>query len=306
MKKIVMSALVSALVLSSVAFAKDTNKDTSTKKTLSVQEVSSKAVDKAKDNAIFTQEKLVQEALDSLKFAHDSLVDINIGDNKKAKEDIEKALGKLEVILSSDNAPKLLPIKNSVIVKNFMGTSKDVENVIKDVKNLLDEGKVQIARELLSTLQSEINVNVVNLPLASYPDALKLASKYLLENKPQKAKSVLEVALSSFSVVSQIIPVPLINAVDLVAVASDIAKENRDDALKYLSSASDELDKAEKLGYISESSTTYKELHSLIKGVKKEVEGPNKAEKLFKNLKEKLSEFKNKILSPNQKEEKSK
>ncbi len=305
MKKIIMSTLVSALLINTSAFAKE-DVNASITKTLSVKEVNSKAVDKAKDGAAFTQKKLVQEALDSLKFAHDAFVDINVGDNKKAKEDIEKALGKLEVILSAKNAPKLLAVKNSVVVKNFLGTSKDVEQVVKEVQDLLNDGKVQEARELLSTLQSEIDVSVVNLPLASYPDALKLTSKYLLENKPKEAKEVLSLALNSFTVVSEVIPIPLINSMDLVTLASDIAKEKKDVALKYLSSASDELDKAEKLGYISKSSTTYKELHTLLEGVKKEVEGPNKAEELFKNLTNKLKEFKEKILSSSDKEEKSK
>lgn len=79
-------------------------------------------------------------------------------------------------------------------------------------------------------------------------------------------------------------PIPLVNTLELVDVASKVAKENKDLALKYLTSADEELKKAEKLGYISSSTTTYKSLHKLIDGVEKEVKGPNKAEKLFKDL----------------------
>lgn len=50
------------------------------------------------------------------------------------------------------------------------------------------------------------------------------------------------------------------------------------------------LKKAEKLGYISSSTTNYKALHKFINGVEKEVKGPNKAEKLFKELAESLKQ----------------
>jgi len=71
-------------------------------------------------------------------------------------------------------------------VKNFAGTAKDVERNIEIVKELLDKGKVQEAGELLITLQSEIDIIVVNLPLLSYPDALKLASKYIIDHQGWK------------------------------------------------------------------------------------------------------------------------
>ena len=145
---------------------------------------------------------------------------------------------------------------------------------------------------------------MLSLPLVSYPDALKLASKYIIEKKPNKAKEVLKLALSTFTELEQIIPIPLITTLDLVAIASDIAKENKEQALKHLALANDELNKAEKLGYISKSETTYKQLHQLIKNVEKEVNGPNKAEKLFKELSEKLKDFKEEILSSDKTESK--
>jgi len=295
MKKTFLSTLVSALLLSSLATAGE-------KSTLSSKEVSAQATKVATQEAKKGQVKLVEEALSSLKLSAKALEDLNAKKNKDAKKDLELALGKLESILAVKDSPKLLPIENRMVVKNFIGTSKDVEAAIKEVKTLLDKGQVQEAGELLYSLQSEIDLTVVSLPLISYPDALKLASKYIIEEKPEKAKEVLKLALSTFTEVNQVIPIPLINTVQLVAIAGDIAKENKEQALKHLAMASDELDKAEKLGYVSKSATTYKELHELIKGVEKEVKGPNKAEKLFQELGEKLKEFKEKILSSDKSE----
>jgi len=84
----------------------------------------------------------------------------------EAKKSIELALGKLETILSTENAPKLLPVDNRMVVKNFAGSADDVEKMVNLVKELLDKGKVQEAGELLISLQSEIDIVVVNLPLA--------------------------------------------------------------------------------------------------------------------------------------------
>ena len=290
MKKTLLSTLVASLLLTSLATA-DAHKN------LTSKEVTAQATKTATADAKSHQVKLVQEALKSLELASKAVVDLNQNKTDEAKKDIEAALGKLEVILAAEHTPKLLPVERGMVVKNFIGTAEDVHKALDEVKKLLSSNKVQEAGELLSSLQSEIDITVVSLPLVSYPDALKLASKYLIEGQPAKAKAVLQVALSTFVQDEKIIPIPLINSMELVAVASHIAKEDKAQALKHLAMASDELDKAEALGYVSKSTTTYNALHELIQKTQKEVKGPNKAEKLFKELGEKLKEFKEKILS---------
>jgi ribonuclease HII len=182
-------------------------------------------------------------------------------------------------------------------VQEFIGTADDVEKAVKTVKALLDDGKVQEARALMIPLVSEIDITTVSLPLASYPDALKLAAKYVHDNKPEKAKEVLYIALSTFSEVTQVVPIPLLESTDLIAAASRIAKEDKELAIKYLDGANEALNVAQKLGYVSKSETTYKMLHEKIEEVKKEIRGKNKAEKLFESLAQKLKEFKEKIVS---------
>jgi tetratricopeptide (TPR) repeat protein len=233
-----------------------------------------------------------------LEYTNNALIALSKKDIKSAQADIEKALGKLEVILSAKNSPKLLPIDSSVVMSEFVGTSKDVKKSVDAVKDLLDDNKIQTARLLLNTLQSEIDVTVVSLPLATYPDALKLAAKYLHEEKAEKAKSVLEVALSTFDKTTTVIPLPLLKATDLINVSASLSKNGKKkEALKYLNAAEDQLDTAEALGYVSHSDTTYKALHSAIKNVRKEIKGKNKAEKLFDELKTKLKDFKEKVFS---------
>ena len=292
MKKVLLSAITASLLLSTAGIAKE-----QAGKNATVKEVNKIAISNAKEDARSHETKLVKEAIESLKFAQNAVIALEHKDKKAATENLEKAIGKLEVIMAAKNAPKLLPINNVIRVQEFVGTAKDVEKSVKMVKDLLDAGKVQEARALIAPLASEIDITVVNLPLASYPDALKLAASYVHDGKLEKAKEVLYIALSTFTEVTEVVPIPLLESADLIAAASRVAKEDKAKALKYLEAASDALDVAEKLGYVSESTTTYKMLHDQIKAVEKEIKGKNKAEKLFEELAAKLKEFKSKIVS---------
>ncbi len=292
MKKVLLSAITASLLLSTAGIAKE-----QAGKNATVKEVNKIAISNAKEDARSHEAKLVKEAIESLNFAQNAVIALEHKDKKAATENLEKAIGKLEVIMAAKNAPKLLPINNVIRVQEFVGTAKDVEKSVKMVKDLLDAGKVQEARALIAPLASEIDITVVNLPLASYPDALKLAASYVHDGKLEKAKEVLYIALSTFTEVTEVVPIPLLESADLIAAASRVAKEDKAKALKYLEAASDALDVAEKLGYVSESTTTYKMLHDQIKAVEKEIKGKNKAEKLFEELAAKLKEFKSKIVS---------
>ncbi len=292
MKKIVLSTLVASLLVTGGLGAKETAAQNA-----SVKEVKSIAVNNAKKDAKASGEKLVQEAIDSLKEAHDALKAIRNKDAKLATNKLESALGKLEVSLAAEGTPKLLPVDSVVAVNEFVGTSKEIETILNTVRVLLNKNKIQEARELMLPLQSEIDITVVSLPLATYPDALKLTAKYVQNNELDKAEKVLVTALSTFTEVTEIIPIPLLKATDLIAASSAIAKDDKEKAIAYLDAASESLNVAEHLGYVSKSTTTYKSLHEQIEAVKKEVKGPNKAEKIYESLKASLKEFKEKVFS---------
>jgi len=294
MRKLLLSTIAASLLLSTAGIAKE-----QAAKDATVGQVNRIAISNAKEDAKNNQATLVQEAIESLKYAQSAVIALEHNDAKKATDALEKAIGKLEVIMAAKDAPALLPVDNVIRVQEFVGTSSDVEKAVSTVQDLLEKGKVQEARALMIPLVSEIDITVVSLPLASYPDALKLAAKYVHDNKLDKAKEVLYIALSTFTEVTQVVPIPLLESTDLIAAASRIAKEDKELAIKYLDGANEALNVAEKLGYVSKSETTYKMLHEKIEEVKKEIKGKNKAEKLFESLAEKLKEFKSKIVSGN-------
>ena len=290
MKKILLSTLVASLLVSG-SFAKET-----AAKGATVKQVNTIAVNNAKQDAKDHKAKLVQEAIDSLKYAHDALVALDKKDTKSAKANLEKALGKLEVILASEHAPKLLPVDNVITVQEFIGTSKDAKAAVTLAGLLLADGKVQAAREILLPLKSEIDVTVVNLPLATYPDALKLAAKYINDGEVEKAKAVLATALSTFVEVTTVAPIPLLKAADLIAAAAAIASEDTKQAKVYLSAAQEQLKLAEALGYVSKSDVTYKALDEAIDDIKDHITSKEIKAK-FDALKAKLKDFTSKIFS---------
>ena len=296
MKRLLSSAVAATFLLSGVAFAKtsaEVNKDT---------------VKQAKVDAKNSQVKLVQEAVKSLLLTQKVLVDLSKKDKKAAIKDLEDAIGKLEVILASKDAPKLLPVDSKVIAVEYVGTIDMLKKSILGVKALLSEGKIQDARVLLNTLQSQINISTINIPLATYPDALKLAAKYLHEDKVNEAVAVLDTALNTLIEEKIVIPIPIIKAEGLIKAASVIAKTDKEQALKHLEQAKKELVIAKTLGYVSKSDTTYKMLDDAIGAVEKEIKGKNKAEKLFEDLMKKIKEFKEKAFthSNNKKENEEK
>ena len=283
MNKKILGSILAASLLFSSAYA------------TSSKTISKDAIKVAKHDAKSDSEShIVKGAVDAVMLTQKVLIDIAHKDKKSAIKDIEKAIGKLEVILAKKDAPLMLPIDASITAVEFSADSSTIKTGLKEVQKLLRDNKVQEARELLNTFQSEIDITTVNLPLASYPKALKLAASYLHDNKMKEAQDVLEMALNTLVTTKVVIPIPLVTADALIHDAQKIAKKDKKQALKHLELAKEELKKAELLGYTSESDVTYKVLDDAIEKVEKEIKGKNRAEKLFEDLLNKLKSFKEK------------
>ncbi len=283
MKKHILSLLTATLLCSTGMMAKTS------------AEVSQNALSNAKVEAKDKQVHVIKEAINAVVLTQKVIVDIDKKDTKSAIKDLENAIGKVEVALSSKHAPKLLPIDASVNAVEYLGDVKEIKKNLDLVADLLDGAKVQEARKLLNTLQSEIDIVSVNLPVETYPDALKLAAKYLHEDKIQEAKSVLVTALNTMVESVIVVPIPVLKAQALIVAASKISKDDKEQALRHLTQAQTELEKAKLLGYTSKSDITYKSLKTAIEKTKKEIKGKNKAEKLFEDLVNKIKSFKDKL-----------
>jgi len=290
MKKILLSSIVAISILGTHSFALEAN---ATTKSVSKNAVT---VAKTKANKQKSDLKVVKEAVESINYVVKTIASIDAKKKDEAIKNLEKAIGKIEVTLSDPKAPALLPIDGKVIVSQFVGTAYDVENAVITAEALLAKKRVQDARNIMLRLVDEVDFITVNLPLATYPNALKLAAKKLKEEKFQDAKAILVETLNTFVNAKAVTPIGILVAQDLIKAASKIAKDNKKLALSHLAEAKIALKKSEALGYVSTSDTTYKMLNDEISKIEKEVKGKNKAEKLFEDLISKLKEFKQKAL----------
>ncbi len=306
MKKFLSIATATALLTVGAYAKKDeanATKNASVKKEVvnsqkSSKMVSADAVKKAKANAISHKGdvKIIQEAVDAVRITQEAVIAIDKKDKEGAIKKIEKALGKLEVVMSNPKAPALLPLDARVVVSQYLGTLDDIERAIITSVALLTHRKVQDARVIVSSLKDEIDFITLNMPLASYPAALKLAAKFLHENKLNEAKAVLLQALNTFVEVSVVTPIGIVQAEELIMAASKVAQTDKKLALSHLDAAKIALRRAEALGYTSRSDTTYKMLKDAINKLEDEIKGKNKSAKLFKELLEKIKEFKEKAI----------
>ena len=290
MKKVLLSSLVALSLFGTQAVALEANAST--------KAVSASAISQAKKDAKAKRDdvKVVKEAVESVKLVGDVLIALDQNKKDEAIKTLEKAIGKIEVVLSNPKAPALIPLDSKVVVQHFIGSSEDAVTAVITAEALLAKGKVQAARRIVLGLVDEIDVATVNLPLATYPVALKEAAKYLHDNKIDEAKRVLAATLNTFVNITAITPIGILEAETLVNAASKIAKSDKKLALGHLNQAKEALKRARVLGYTSGSDTSYKMLNEAISAVEKEIKGKNEATKLFDELKEKLKEFKEKAL----------
>ena len=285
MKKILTSVVLASLVVTN-SFAMDAK----------TAKISKNAVIKAEKKAQQSNQ-LVKEAINAIRNTQDALLYLNGKDKKNAINSLKKAIGDLAVVLNSPNPPYLLPVDINFEAYQFQGNIKTVAKLVKKAKNLVEENKLPQAREVLNTLRDEIVIKTINLPLATYPAALKLAIKYINENKLQEAKEVLGMALSTLVEINTIIPIPLVKAQSLIIEASKIVKKDSKEAIRYLDEAKRQLQLSKVLGYTSTSETTYKMLKDKINHLEKEIRAKHKTANLFERLIEKIKEFEHKAVT---------
>jgi hypothetical protein len=155
---------------------------------------------------------------------------------------------------------------------------------------------VQAARLLLDNLVSELNVTTINLPLATYPAAIKEAVRLIDADKPQAARQVLMAALSTLVIEKQATPLPLIYAESIVEVAADIAgdESKADAAIAMLADARYQLQLAEALGY-GEQDEEFAAIRDDIETLEEQIEERRETSGPFDRLKIRLGRFSDRI-----------
>ena len=131
-----------------------------------------------------------------------------------------------------------------------------------------------------------MDITVEYIPMDIFPVATKEAQKALEKGDSAKALALLTTGLGTFVVDTVVIPIPLLEAQELVATASQINKSKKKEALAYLKAAREALEKAILLGYTRKYAAEYRALIKEIEAIEKEIKGKNAVEKLYEHLKE--------------------
>ncbi len=220
-----------------------------------------------------------------------------IDENKidKAEKQMAKIVGELEILVAKDPSLSLIPVDVSYQTLDLVADIPTVEKLTADAREAMDKGYYQSARNILGTLASEIQVKTSYLPLATYPDAMKLAVSLLSQGKKDEAKVVLVKALNTLIIGEQHIPLPVLRAEEYIKAAA-LMMENKDKAdtkevISLLDNADYQLKLAEALGY-GKRDKEYKELADAIEALKKAVENKEETKNLFDSLKSKINKFK--------------
>jgi len=287
MKKILTSSVVAVAVLfGSISLdAKEmTSKDmvqNSVKKEMKLQ---NSKFDKS-SNAIVVALHKTFKALSSLQF----------GKDKEALKLLKEADKDFENILKKDPNLKLIPVENQVELFAFAGSSKDIKIALDSAVSLIKHHKTQSARDILIPLKDEMDITTMYIPMQTYPAVIKKSISELEKGDKKMAFATLVDGMNTIVGEKVVIPLSFLMSQDLIVEASQLDKNKKDEALKLLKMASDELDKSVLLGYADENTKAYKSLQSAIKNLEKEIKGKNKVEKLYENLKNDFKSFIDKV-----------
>ncbi len=252
-------------------------------------------VQEAKDKYVEQKDqKISQEAVDAINMVIDVIEHLKEKDKQKALETIEKVLGKLEVQVTREPELQLVPVNVQEQIIDFPGTVDDVTVAKKVVKELIDEGEVQTARDIMLNLASELDIIVTALPIGSYPDVIKAVIPLIEAEKFDEAIALLVEALETLVIEKIVIPLPILRAEQAINRASELTKEkeatNKEELKELLAYAKEQLLLAQALGY-GKVKEDYKPLLEEIEKIEKILGSEESTKNIFENLKAKLAAF---------------
>jgi YfdX protein len=158
------------------------------------------------------------------------------------------------------------------------------------------------ARVLLAGLISEIRIRIYNIPLATYPIALRDAAKLLDEKKTDEAKAVVQLALNTLAIVDHVEPLPIVTAQAAIEEAQTQRDKDKEAAKKQLAVAKQELDRAKELGYAG-NDPEYSALASGISDIEKQLNGGQDSTSAFARLKDRVASFFKRVTSSEKRSE---
>ena len=260
-----------------------------------------KKVDAAQENYVDERvKKITEEAVDAINLVSDVVDMLDKKEKDKALETIEKVLGKLEVLIARDPNLQVVPVDVKEQIVDFPGSVDDVEAAKTEIVALIKAGEVQLARDIMLQLASELDIFVTALPIGTYPVVLKAIIPLIEQKKYEEAKKLLIEALETLVIEKIALPLPILRAEQAIIRANELANKenpNKDELKELLAYAKEQLELAEALGY-GRKEIDYKDLYEEIKNLEEILGSDKSTEDIFATLKEKLSAIMTKFNKP--------
>lgn len=235
------------------------------------------------------EKSLDKEAAAAVEETQNAVKAIAANNSGEALAAIERATGKINILLARNPATGLIPVSAEVeVIDAAPFEVKAIEARAADAERAVDDKNFPVARVLLYGLTSELRDRTYNLPLATYPDALKDAARLLDQKKPDEANKVLLTALNTLVVIDHVTPLPLIVAQATVIAAQDL--QNKDEAKELLDTAKYEIERSKKLGYAG-NDPEYAALDKAISDLESQLKGGGDTASSFNALKERVASF---------------
>ncbi len=284
-----------AMMASGSAMAERTSlPDTAQKQSAVIESVKVKVDGESSDEALEKRKKILEEASVALKETEKALKALGEKKPEEAIASLEKATGKLELILARDPGLALAPVDTNVLTFDLLASMDTVKAMIHDAENFLEDGEIQKARPLVRNLASEIVFQSRSIPLATYPLAIKEIVPLIDKGEIDKARTALQSALNTLVVTTdKVVPLPKLRAEYLMKRAEELSsKENRsEEEVKELSrtiaGVRHQLEMAELLGYGDKDS--YKSLYTQLDEIDKKTSDGKSGEGWFDRIKKKVS-----------------
>lgn len=244
----------------------------------------------AKQDAISVAERrLDQEAISAIEETKTAISAISESKPQDAIAALERATGKLDILLARDPDLALIPVSSVVEIIDIAPVNEDlIEKTRNRIQSAIDAEDLPEARELLNNLISEVRTTTFNLPLATYPEAMKEAARLLDLGKSDAAKLVLQTALSTLVGTEESRPISVINARTAAIGAAAVAEVDKQDALRLLAQTREQLQRSKALGY-AKVDRSYQDVERTINSLERQLKVGKATSPTFDTLLEELT-----------------
>ena len=243
------------------------------------------------------RQALITEATTAIRQTQDALKALDAGKKTEALEALASATGKLELILARQPTLSLAPAGVGAVTYDVIGDVNSIKATRRQAEKMIEAGRLQDARRLLRDFGSESVISVSNIPLATYPAAIKAAVRLIDDGKVDEAKRTLQTALDTLVITETVVPLPLIDAQVAMRGAEKLsekkgrsAEENKELA-NLLGEARTDLERTEALGYGSK--TDFKVLYNQVSEIENKTQGGKSGNGFFASLRSSISELVN-------------